>query len=105
MTIREALRNSFPFAISNGQIELISAARCLNADDDFNSSIATSREFELAKADIIKMVVMSPNVSEGGVSISFADRSAMISIANEIYGKYGEPLFGHAIPTVRALDW
>lgn len=105
MTIREALRNSFPFAISNGQIELILATRCLSADDEFYSSVATSREFELAKADIIKMAIMSPNVSEGGVSISFADRSAMIAVANEIYQRYGEPIFGLAIPTVTALDW
>ena len=105
MTIREALRNSFPFAVSNGTIDVIAVARDLDIDGEFDSSVASSRAYELSKADIIKSVAMSPNVSEGGVSISFSDRQSMISIANEIYGRYGEALFGQTTPTVRALDW
>lgn len=105
MTIREALRNSFPFVVSEGAVNMISVSRMLDLDGDFDASVASSRAFELAKADIIKSTVMTPNVSEGGVSISYSDRQTMIAIANEIYGRYGEPICGQATATVRALDW
>ena len=105
MTIREALRNSFPFAVANATIEVIAVSRVIDVDGLFEPVIAASKEFQLAKADIIKSAVMSPNMSEGGVSISFTERQFLVNTANEIYGRYGEPLFGQATPTVKALDW
>lgn len=105
MTIREALRNSFPFAVSDGTLDVIAISRGLVMDDLFDSFVATNKSFDLAKADIIKNAIMTPNVSEGGVSISFSDKSDMISLANSIYGKYGEPLLGREVPTVKPLDW
>lgn len=105
MTIREALRNSFPFPVKDGQLEVIAISRGLVLDGEFDPFIATSKPFGLAKADVIKTIVMAPNVSEGGVSISFNDKSSLISIANGIYGKYGEPLLGLEAPTVIPLDW
>lgn len=105
MTVREALRKSFPFYVNDGELEVIAISRGLVLDTEFDAFSASSKPFELAKADIIKTVVMTPNVSEGGVSISFNDKSSMISIANGIYGKYGEPLFGLETPTVKPLDW
>lgn len=105
MTVREALRNSFPFAVRDSLLDVIAVSRRLDIDDCFDPSVANSSLFNLAKADVIKTIVMTPNVSEGGVSISFNDRANMISIANGIYGKYGEPLLGQETPTVKPLDW
>ena len=105
MTIREALRNSFPFTVSNGTLDVIAVSRGLSIEDLFDTEVASNRQYELAKADVIKSVVMSPNISEGGVSISFSERQYMISVANEIYERYGEALLGQATPTVKALDW
>ena len=105
MTVREALRYSFPFAVKESQLEIIAISRELGLYDEFDASVASSKAFNLAKADIIKTVVMAPNMSEGGVSISFNDKSYLISIANGIYGMYGEPLFGQETPTVKPLDW
>lgn len=105
MTVREALRNSFPFAVKDSQIDVIAISRGLDLNDYFDSSVATSKSFDLAKADVIKTIVMTPNISEGGVSISFSDKANMISIANMIYGAYGEPLLGLETPTVKPLDW
>lgn len=105
MTIREALRSSFPFSVNNAQLDVIAISRCLVLDDAFDPFVSNSKSFELAKADIIRTLAMSPNVSEGGVSISFGDRVDMIAYANSIYGKYGEPLFGRETPTVKPLDW
>ena len=105
MTVREALRSSFPFAVSDSLLDVVSISRGLVLDNEFDTFAATSKAFELAKADVIKNIVLTPNVSEGGVSISFNDKSAMMSIANAIYGRYGEPLFGLETPTVNPLDW
>lgn len=105
MTVREALRNSFPFSVKDMQLDVIAISRGLVLDDVFDPFVATSKPFDLAYADVIKTVVMTPNISEGGVSISFSDKSDMISIANSIYGKYGEPLLRLETPTVKPLDW
>lgn len=105
MTIREALRNSFPFAVNDSQLDMIAISRGLVIDDVFDPFVASSKPFDLAKADMIKTMVMTPNISEGGVSISYNDKASMIAIANGIYGKYGEPLLGHATATVEPLDW
>lgn len=105
MTVREALRNSFPFSVKDSLLDVIAISRGVVLDNEFDPFVATSKPFDLARADIIKTVVMTPNISEGGVSISFSDKSDMISIANSIYGKYGEPLFGLETPTVKPLDW
>ena len=105
MTVREALRNSFPFSVKDSMLDMIAISRGIVLEEELDPFVATSKPFELAKADVIKAIVMTPNVSEGGVSISFSDKSSMISIANSIYGKYGEPLFGRETPTVTPLDW
>ena len=105
MTVREALRNSFPFSVKDMHLDVIAISRGLVLDDVFDPFVATSKPFDLAYADVIKTVVMTPNISEGGVSISFSDKSDMISIANSIYGKYGEPLLRLETPTVKPLDW
>lgn len=105
MTVREALRSSFPFAISDRLLDVVAVSRLLCMEDCFDAVVSNSEAFNLAKADIIKSIVMSPNVSEGGVSISFSDKATLISIANSIYGAYGEPLLGQETPTVKPLDW
>lgn len=105
MTVREALRNSFPFAVKDGLLDMIAISRGLVLDDEFDPFVATGKSFDLAKADIIGSVVMTPNISEGGVSISFSEKANLLSIANMIYGRYGEPLLGLETPTVKPLDW
>lgn len=105
MTIREALFNSVSFSVSHEQAEVIAITRGLDVDDDFTSAVANSREFLLSKADMIRLVITQPNISEGGVSISFTDRKSLIGIANAIYRSYGESVIGEAEPTVEFLDW
>lgn len=106
MTIKDALFNSVSFSVSTKQAEVIAITRGLNVEDMFTPSVAQSREFLLSKADIIRLAITQPNVSEGGVSISFSDRKAMLSIANSIYAKYGEPLVSEQNPSVSFVeDW
>ena len=88
MDVREALLNSMPFAISPSQVEVIGIERDIDLDEGFYPETKDSVGYQLAKADMIRIFVMTPNVSEGGVSISITDRQRLIGIANAIYGKY-----------------
>lgn len=105
MTVREALYNSVSFSVGPMSAEVIAVERGLNLDDRFSAIIAKSKEYNLSKADMIKHALMMPNVSEGGVSISFSDRQALMRIANAIYAKYGESLIADQTPTVEFVEW
>lgn len=83
---------------------MVAISRGAYCDDEFTASIATSMEFNLAKADLFKSLVLMPNVSEGGVSISISDRRSLIGLANAIYRKYGEPLIEELHPMVEYID-
>lgn len=100
MDVRTALSSSVSFPLSSGQVELIAEDRDLTLDAVYTKALGKSEEFQLAKADMIRCLVTAPNVSEGGVSISIADRKTLIGIANGIYAKYEpESLIQEAIPT------
>ena len=104
MDIRTALKNTVSFPLSNGQVEVIAVERGLNLSDEFTKTIGRSAEFQLAKADMIRCIVTALNVTEGGVSISVADRKTLIGIANGIYLKHEpESLIQDATPTVTPI--
>ena len=104
MDIRTALKNTVSFPLSNGQVEVIAVERGLNLSDEFTKTIGRSSEFQLAKADMIRCIVTALDVTEGGVSISVADRKTLIGIANGIYLKHEpESLIQDATPTVTPI--
>lgn len=45
--------------------------------------------FDLAYADALMIVVASPNINEGGFSVSQSEKDNLISIANGIYAQNG----------------
>jgi len=49
---------------------------------------ATCEAFELAYADTIITLVTTPNITEGGYSISMSEKKTLLSIADKIYTKY-----------------
>lgn len=104
MDVRAALTNMASFPLTSGQAEVIAIRRGLPLDEEFSTEVANSKAFELTYADILKMTVTAPNVSEGGVSISIADRNSLIAIANGIYSKWGEALIQEEHPTAEAID-
>jgi len=103
MDVKTALLNTVSFPLSATQAEVIAVERELDLTAEFTKEIGRSPKFQLAKADMIRNIITSPNVSEGGVSISLADRKTLIGIANGIYGKYGEPLIKEQHPTVTPI--
>lgn len=106
MKIVTALLNSLSFPLTIPQVEVIAVSRELDLESEYTTEVAKSREFLLSKADAMKLMILAPNVSEGGVSISYSDRKLMMSLANAIYSKYGEPLISEDNPTVEFMhDW
>ena len=48
----------------------------------------TCEAFDLAYADVIITLVTTPDIREGGYSISLADKKTLLSLADKIYTKY-----------------
>lgn len=61
------------------------------ADGECTKEIMESAEFKGAQADCLKQIILYPNsVSEGGMSISKADKNDLLFIANRLYREIGE---------------
>lgn len=106
MLVITALLNSLSFPLTQPQAEVIATSRGLDLGAEYSTEIAKDKSFLLSKADAIKLAILSPNISEGGVSISYSDRKLLMSLANAIYAKFEEPLISESFPTVEFLkDW
>lgn len=105
MNVGTAIRNSIPVPFEDEKIMLITMERGIDFNAEFTRSLATSKEFLLSKADALRMLLMMPNVSEGGVSISWSDRKHLAGVANRIYAKFGEEQVQTESPSVEPLDW
>lgn len=86
MTNLEALKAAVNYPISTNQATLALLDRSLTPADTYT---AVSKEFELAKADILMLLISSANIAEGGYSISMTDKSNMMKMASQIYTKHG----------------
>jgi hypothetical protein len=86
MTNLEAIKAELGYPLSENAFILALTKRGLTSTDTFVSSQA----YELAYADVIKTVITSPDIKEGGFSVTLKDTKSLISIASAIYKKYGE---------------
>ena len=96
--------NSFPFHLDDAQVVVLSINRGLDLGDEYSQEVAHSQAYELSMADMITCIITTPNVSEGGVSISYSNLGYLRGIANRIYAKYGEPIIGEQHPTVKYIE-
>lgn len=67
--------------------------RGLHPDEDFRGGLATRKEYQLLKADVLVYLSEVPNVTQEGVSFSILEttRQQMAKEAERIYRKYGDP--------------
>ena len=82
----QAIKASVNFPISDEQAELALTDWGLTTTQTYSG---VTMEFELAKADILRLLVSSANIAEGGYSISMTDKSNMLAMAKGIYAKHG----------------
>ena len=50
---------------------------------------AGGETFDLAYADAIAVLLTTPDIKEGGYSLSVTDKNTLTKLANGIYSKYG----------------
>lgn len=108
MTVLEAIqaslgRNSIPTA----SIELICLKRGISASSTLDYEVSQSNTYRLCEADVIKCIIASASISEGGVSISDSDKDKLVNLANDIYRSCGEPEIGQdsIAKVVYRQDW
>lgn len=86
MTNLQAIRSSVNFPLDDLSFEKV----LLDRGFDPSGNYTPSKQFKLAVADAIVVVVTSPNISEGGYSISQNDRESLIKLANSYFEIGGE---------------
>ena len=93
MTIQEVLLSMSSYPMSPEVIRLRCMERGLHPDEDFRGGLATRREYQLLKADVLVYLSEVPNVTQEGVSFSILEttRQQMAKEAERIYRKYGDP--------------
>ena len=84
MTYLEAIRAKLNYPLSENAFIIALEDRGLYSEDVYVSGEA----FDLAYADAITTLVTAPNIQEGGFSVSLADKTALLSLADGIYEKY-----------------
>ena len=96
-TILEALRDEIHYPVRTGYLENRLIVRGLNKD---------GKDFRGCVADCLVGLVTSPNISEGGVSISQSDKTSILKIANSIYTSIGEDeVTDEKEPTVTIVNY
>jgi hypothetical protein len=88
MTNLEAIKGKVGYPLSDNAFILALTDRSLVSTDTY--VIGNKQQLELAQADLIYTLVSSPNVTEGGYSVSLSDKKSLIELANGIYTKYGQ---------------
>ena len=101
MTNKEALTAAVNFPFDESKLDYILIKRDVTGSAVFTKDTELTDAFQLAKADLYMVLVTTPNISEGGVNISLAERDTLKNMANEIYGYYGEVATGANAPKVK----
>lgn len=104
MTILEALLNSVNYPLTESQVIPLTIKRGLDASSEFTTDIANSRLYLLTYADVLRFVITMVNISQGGAVYTTSVKS-LISVANGIYSRFGEPLISEnsVPPTITIL--
>lgn len=90
LTVLSALKSKVQYPLPDDFFRTIMMQREL-PDEVCTKDILDSVSFKGAMADCLKQVIMYPNsVSEGGMSISKADKDDLLYLANQFYREIGE---------------
>lgn len=89
-TIKQALRDEIPYPLGDGFYENRLLARGIDPSSPVTLELYNSSSFGGAVADCLYALVISPNVSEAGMSVSLTDRATLLRRANTLYKAIGE---------------
>jgi hypothetical protein len=85
MTYLEAIKGRLGYPLSDNSFILVLTGRGLTD----STTYVVGQAFDLAYADSIVILLTTPDVSEGGYSVRFSDRTILLKLAAGIYTKYG----------------
>lgn len=90
LTVLSALKSQVQYPLPDDFFRTIMVRRSLT-DDECTKDVLDSAAFKGATADCLRQVILYPtSVSEGGVSISKADKNDLLFLANRLYREIGE---------------
>lgn len=87
MTNLEAIKADVVHPLPDNSFKKVLLDRGLSDSDQYDPN--NVKPFELAKADALLIVVASPNISEGGYTLSVSDKKELKSTASGLYRKHG----------------
>lgn len=91
LTVHAALKAQVQYPLPTEFFASVMIRRGLDGDEVCTQEIITSTKFKGAVADCLRQLVIYPqSISQGGVSISKADRDSLLSEANRLYRSIGE---------------
>ena len=91
LTILTALKAQVQYPLPSDFFSTVVLKRGLDGDGVCTREIMESPGFKGAQADCLRQIILYPNsISEGGMSISKADRQSLLFMANKLYGEIGE---------------
>ena len=85
MTNLEAIKGALNYPLSDNSFILALTKRGLVE----TATYIDCQGFDLSYADAIVTLITTPNISEGGYSLSISDKATLIKLANGIYAKCG----------------
>ncbi|MEN0095899.1 MAG: DUF6706 family protein [Pedobacter sp.] len=86
MTNLEALKNKINYPLNEGSFLVVLIEADINPQAEFSKD--NSMKLDIAASDLILQVLTSPNVSEGGYSISLSDREALLKVRSLLLAKW-----------------
>jgi len=89
MTILEAIKEAIGYPISDNRANMTLIKRGLSATAEANEAVLNGQAFDLATADLIYWMITTPNISEGGYSLTVNDKKTLQQIASGIFSKWG----------------
>ena len=91
LTVLAALKAQIQYPLSTDFYKSVLVKRGLDGESECTADILNSVQFKGAHADCLRQLIIYPqSISEGGMSISKADRQSLMYIANMLYRQIGE---------------
>ena len=102
MTILEAIKEAIGYPISDNRAAMTLTKRGLTGSSTATEAVLNGRAFDLATADLMIWLITAPNISEGGYSLSVAEKGQIKSLASGIYSKWN--VQDSTTPTARFIS-
>lgn len=98
----EALQASLMYPIEESKLKKALFDRDLNRLDNYTKE--NKRLIDLAMADVLVVMINTPQIQEGGYQLALTDKSNLMKVASAVYRKYGEIDPFENTPTVNSVS-